>query len=258
MGKSKKNKPSVGWIKVSRKLVENPISSKPTYLSVWIHLLLMANHKETYFIWNNKKQTLKPGQLLTGLKKLSKKTGIPQGTVYRILKYLENEKQIEQKKTTKFTVITIVNWGKYQTGEGQNEKQIENRLKTNEKQIETYKNVNKNDNKNVKENISKDIAKPSYGNKDINTCIEYLKEKVGGQLDGTEKSNRQYCYNLIRKIKKGYPDLDAVEQVKIVIDIATADPFHSKNATSFKYLFYNFVKIIKQAKENTNRVVEIK
>lgn len=124
----------------------------------------------------------------------------------------------------------------------------------------TRQNCLPNNNK-VKENkinVSKDTDKSSYGNKDINTCIEYLKEKVGGQLDGTEKSNRQYCYNLIRKIKKGYPDLDAVEQVKIVIDIATADPFHSKNATSFQYLFYNFVKIIKQAKENTNRVVEIK
>jgi len=198
MGKSKKNKLSVGWIKVSRKLVENPISSKPTYLSVWIHLLLMANHKETYFIWNNKKQTLKPGQLLTGLKKLSKKTGIPQGTVYRILKYLENEKQIEQKKTTKFTIITIVNWGKYQTSEGQNEKQIENRLKTNEKQIETYKNVNKNVNENVKENISKDTDKSSYGNKDVKDLKEFLIKNYPKALDGITDSRklwnlRQVC-----------------------------------------------------------------
>jgi DNA-binding IclR family transcriptional regulator len=72
----------------------------------------MANHNEVSFIWNGKKQILREGQLLTGLKKLSEKTGIAQATVYRILKYLENEKQIEQQKTTKYTVITIVNWGR--------------------------------------------------------------------------------------------------------------------------------------------------
>jgi hypothetical protein len=114
--------------------------------------------------------------------------------------------------------------------------------------------INKN-----KINISKDIGKPSsYGNPDINTCIDYLKEKVGGQLDGTQKSNRQYCYNLIRKIKKGYPELDPVEQVKVIIEVAIADAFHSKNTTSFKYLYYNFVKIIKQAQGDTNKVAEIK
>ncbi len=97
-----------------------------------------------------------------------------------------------------------------------------------------------------------------YGNEDINECMEYLKEKVGGQLDGTEKENRRYCYNLLRKIKKGYPQLDPVQQVKILINIATNDKFHSKNTTSFKYLFYNFVRIVKQAQEARSEVIEIK
>jgi DNA-binding transcriptional regulator YhcF (GntR family) len=129
-----------GWIKLHRKLLSNCISNKPEYAWLWITLLLLAQHSESSFIWNNKKQILESGQFLTGLKKLSKKTGIAQGTVYRILKYLENEKQIEQQKTTKYTIITILNWDTYQQNEQQNEKQIENRLKTNRKQIETYKN----------------------------------------------------------------------------------------------------------------------
>lgn len=143
---------SQGWVKLHRKLLDNCISDKPEYFSLWVHLLLLANHQESTFIWNNKKQIIKAGQFLTGLKVLAKKTGIAQGTVYRILKYLENEKQIETQKTTKYTIISIVNWNKYQGNETQNEKQIENRLKTNEKQIET----NKNDNniKNEKKYIS--------------------------------------------------------------------------------------------------------
>ena len=123
----------------------------------------------------------------------------------------------------------------------------------------TTKNFIGNNNK-INKNIyiSKDIGKPVslkkkdkekkeriYGNKDINECITYLREKVGGQLDGTERENRRYCYNLLRKIKKIYPEANTVEQVKKLIDIALEDKFHKRNATSFKYLFYNFVKISK-------------
>ena len=119
----------IGYVKLSRRLLSNPIFKKPAYLSVWLYLLLNAQHEESSFIWNNKKQILGVGQLLTGIKVIAKKTGIAQSSVYRILKYLENEKQIEQQKTTKFTVITVLNWGKYQGCEKQNGKQMENRWK---------------------------------------------------------------------------------------------------------------------------------
>ena len=108
-------------------------------MNLWIHLLLMANHKEeTSFIWNGKKQTLKKGQLLTGRKKLSKKTGITPSQVYKILKYLEKEQQIEQQTTTKFTIITIKNWGEYQRKNNKSN----NRVTTEEQQSNTFKNDN--------------------------------------------------------------------------------------------------------------------
>lgn len=244
-----KNTINKGWVSVHRQLLDNPISSKPTYLSVWIHLLLMANHKETSFIWNGKKQTVKAGQVLTGLKKLSEKTGIAQATIYRILKYLENEKQIEQQKTTKYTLITIVNWDKYQKNEKQNEKQMKNKRKTNEKQMKTYNNVNNENNEN---NISNDIGKKpsSYGNEEINACISYLKQKIDAELDGSVTENRRYCYNLLRKLKKQYPDTEAVNNVKLLIDIGLQDRFHRKNITSFKYLFYNAQRIIQSYKSD--------
>ena len=125
-----------GWVKIHRKLLENPISSKPEYFSVWVHLLLMANHKPTSFIWNYKKQELKEGQLLTGLKALSRETGVSQGTLYRILKYLEREGQIKMQTTTKYTVITILNWEKYQENEKQNEMKMKWKCNENEKQNE--------------------------------------------------------------------------------------------------------------------------
>ena len=120
---------ATGYIKLHRKLLDNCISTRPEYLALWVTLLLMANHAENSFIWNDEKITIRAGQLLTGLKQLSKKTGIAQTTVYRILKFLENEKQIEQHKTTKFTILTIVQWDAYQHNEQQSGKQTENKRK---------------------------------------------------------------------------------------------------------------------------------
>lgn len=186
-------KESMGWIKVNRRLLENPISNKPAYISLWIHLLLMANHQESSFIWNNKKEVLKKGQLLTGIKVLAKKTGIAEGTVYRILKYLENEKQIEQQKTTKFTVITIVNWCKYQENEEQNAKQIKNRLKTDRKQNKTYKN-DKNE-ENDENDIPKGKGTPLKGNT-VNLLQKALKDSFPIPLTGI--TDRKKLHNLIQ------------------------------------------------------------
>lgn len=112
--------------------------------------------------------------------------------------------------------------------------------------------ANKNKINKNKLNMSKDIGKKpnSYGNEDINTCISYLKQKISADLDGSVKENRRYCYNLLRKLKKQYPDTEAVDNIKLLIDIGVQDRFHRKNITSFKYLFYNAQRIIQSYKSD--------
>jgi len=74
---------------------------------------------------------------------LSKKTGVAESQIYKILKYLELEQQIKQYKTNKYTIIAIQNWGEYQSkGEKRN-----NRVTTTQQQSNTYNNVNNNINK---------------------------------------------------------------------------------------------------------------
>ena len=134
-----------GWIKIHRKLLDNPIANKPHYLSVWITLLLLASHKEYEVLVGDKKILIKRGQLLTGRKKLAEATGVQESKIERILKRLENDQQIEQQSTNKFRLITINNYDSYQIDEQQNEQQMNNKRTTNEQQMNTYKKV-----KNVK------------------------------------------------------------------------------------------------------------
>jgi hypothetical protein len=103
-----------GWIKVHRSLKDKGYYKNSSYIHLWIHLLLSVNHEPTEFFWNGKIIYLKPGQFITGRKKISFETGIPETTIERVLNCLESEHQIGQQKTTKYRLITILNWEKWQ------------------------------------------------------------------------------------------------------------------------------------------------
>lgn len=153
-----------GWIKLHRKTLDNPIITKDSdYLAVWIYLLLNTTHKEYDVLFKGERVTLKRGQLLTGRKSISEKLKIDENKVQRILKSLENEHQIEQQKSNKNRLITIVSWDKYQQDEQQNEQQLNNKRTTTEQQVNTNKNV-KNDN-----NITTTVG---------DSCVDGLQEII--------------------------------------------------------------------------------
>ena len=127
-----------GWIKLHRKLQEKGYYKNSKYVHLWVHLLLLANHKEHEYMHDGHLIMVKEGQLITGRTQLSVATGIPETTIERILKLLENEHQIGQQKTNKYRVITILNWKEHQ------ERTPERT--TNGQQTDTYKNDKKEKN----------------------------------------------------------------------------------------------------------------
>lgn len=134
-----------GWIRVHRKIIDAPWFSKSEYVHLWLYLLLKANHKDQEVFIGNEKVLVKRGQLLTSRHKLSEVVHVQENKIYRILKCFENEHQIEQHKTRKYTVISIVNYDTYQKSEQDNEQQMNNKRTTDEQQMNTNNN-DKNDN----------------------------------------------------------------------------------------------------------------
>jgi hypothetical protein len=104
----------------------------------------------------------------------------------------------------------------------------------------------------TKETITKETIQKKRGTKKVpNPQILELKtflESEVGTLDGTQKENGQYCYNLIRKMKKDYPEHDPVDSIKLLIERGLEDRFHKRNITGFKYLYYNTKRIIESVK----------
>lgn len=174
-----------GFIKLYRNFTKNIFYKNSEAVHLWIHLLFKANyHENNEFFLNYKKINLKRGQILTGRKMLSLETGISESKVFRLLKLFENEQQIEQQKTNKYTIITINNWDLYQQNEQQNEQQMNNKRTTNEQQMNT---INK-DNKDNKDN------KYNKDNKIDNKIV------IGRFIPPNLEEVKEYCFERKNKI----------------------------------------------------------
>ena len=214
------NENNQGWIKLHRRLLDNPIVQKSQYWHLWTFLLLKASHEKTEFIWNGKRVVLKPGQLLTGREELSRNIKIPPSTIEKILQYLKTEHQIEQQTTNKYRIITIKNWDLYQANEkaGQQKgQQRDNKGTTKEQQRDTYKKEEEGIRRKKKEE-SDDLHQifdhwNSFKGRSIRKLNKELKEQVVSWQSHTLKDDgsiRPEHKNAIRQaLKAGY----SVEEV---------------------------------------------
>jgi hypothetical protein len=135
-----------GYIKLHRKILENPVVCKDSeYFSVWLYLLLNATHKEYPAMFKGEKIMLQPGQLITGRISISDRFNISESKVKRILISLESDQQIERQRSNQNSLITILNWNIYQQSDQQNDQPVTSERPASDQPVTTNKNV-----KNVK------------------------------------------------------------------------------------------------------------
>lgn len=138
-----------GWVKIHRKILDNPSLRRLEYLGLWVYILLSVNHVQTRELFAGKEITLNPGQGIFSTPSLAEQMGLSVSKVRRILESFESEQQIEQLKTPRGTVITVLNWGKYQQREQPNEQLVNNCCTTDEQLMNNLPYLKKNI-KNVK------------------------------------------------------------------------------------------------------------
>ena len=109
----------MSYVKLNRALRDNPIAADPHYLAVWTWLLMLAAYRPHSVILHGIQTELEAGQLATSVRILGEKSGVKKDKVATILVCLEKEKMIRRKVSNKYTVITLVNWAKYQVEETQ-------------------------------------------------------------------------------------------------------------------------------------------
>lgn len=142
-----------GWIKVHRKILDNPIVCKDgDHVAIWVYLLVNATHQEQPALFKGEKITLKPGQLITGRKAISQKLTINESKVRRVLTSFENDQQIDRKISNQNSLISILNWVEYQTDDQQIDQRVTNERPTSDQRVTTNKNEKNVKNERMKRN----------------------------------------------------------------------------------------------------------
>lgn len=179
-----------GWIKLHRQIVDNDLwfSERFSKAQAWMDLLLLANHKTKTAFLRGVEVSVDKGQLAYSIVSLSKRWQWNERTVDKYLKWLENKQMIQTKKTNVTTLITIVNYCKYQDNTEQSTEQYTERVQS---RVQT----NKND-KNEKKLLDK-------SNKVVNDQVEFVLkefERVTG-FRPTDKTPRRVAWNFVQRSK---------------------------------------------------------
>lgn len=126
-----------GWIKLHRKILDNPIFLKPDLFQLFSYCLLRANHSEAKIIWNGKEEILEKGCFITGRKILAEDTGQTESGIFRRLKVLQTLKIISVKSNNRFSVVKVLNYSLYQGADVEDEQPVNNQRTTTEQPANT-------------------------------------------------------------------------------------------------------------------------
>lgn len=124
-----------GFIALHRSLLSWGWHADPATGWLFVNLLLMANWTDSD--WQG--MTIKRGQLVTGRKALAAQTGLSERQIRTALDHLKSTTELTIKSTNKFSLITIVNYRKFQDVQSdidqQNDQQVDQRPTSNRPQL---------------------------------------------------------------------------------------------------------------------------
>ena len=152
-----------GYIKLYRSMTNWEWYSDSNTKAVFLHLLLNANLEETRYM----NHVIPKGGLVTGYPALSRQLGISIQSVRTAIKHLKLTNEITVKSTNRFSIVTIVNWEKYQGGKtrltGKTTDKLTVSQQSTNSQLTTEKEYKNKELKNIKEEIHKEeISINSY------------------------------------------------------------------------------------------------
>ncbi len=133
-----------GYIKHYRKVMDSFVWTNPYMYKLWSLCLMKAAHEKRKLLFNGKEVWLNSGEFVTGRDALTfemnkgakREHQVNSTSVWRWIKLFEKEGMLDIKSTTKYSVISISNWGAYQS----DEQQVDIKWTSSEQQVDTNKN----------------------------------------------------------------------------------------------------------------------
>lgn len=190
------------YVKLFRKITKWEWWPDPPTRDVFIYCLIRANWKDGRF----KGHEVKRGQFVTSLPTMARETGFSVQQVRTAIKHLKSTGELTQSSTSKWSVITVLNYDRYQETNRQTNRQL-----TGNQQATNNNRRSKEVKKERSIGVSKDTL--SSNDDDVAAVIDHLNERTGSHYrhgtQGTEKYIRA-------RLAEGYTveDLNAVTDTK--------------------------------------------
>lgn len=148
-----------------------------------------------------------------------------------------------------------------------NQNEIKWKSNWNQTEIKPKENIKIKNNKkenNITLSKDKEEDKSSYGNEEINKCLDLIKQYNNGLIDGTKQNQRRFWKHLINKLN----ELDSIKDwrftreqtLEIILKVVSQNKYHSWKITSPEAIYRNLsllMNVVKNdiAKVNTGNVV---
>jgi hypothetical protein len=192
-----------GWIKLHRKFIEWEWYADLPVKILFLHLLLKVNHKDKQ--WRG--MLIKKGSCITSYSKMAKQSHLTLKQVRTSLNKLKETGEVAHTATSKFSLIKLNNYDKYQAGGTPKGSQRAHRGHTEG----TPRATNKNDKnvKNGKNMIASDNARgqklpfKETNGKEISSLISAFQKSVNPTLKFQNMTQRKACARLIKEF--GFP-----------------------------------------------------
>ncbi|WP_248315237.1 DnaD domain protein, partial [Staphylococcus aureus] len=246
-----------GWISIDRSIQNHWLfKEKRTFskFEAWIYLLMEANHSKAKVPIGNQIVTVERGQRLTSILTLSDLFNWSRFKVKTFLDLLESDGMLEVKTTSKYTLITIVNYDFYQSEQGRNQHQNDINPTSKQHQTNTNNNDNKDNNeKNVNNEKKKITAFDFFQDNGFGFITPYNLDDLNYYLDSFENDSDEIVTASLKiakdrnKVTWGYAksilntwlnaNLKSIEQVRA---------FEKQQLESKKQ---NYKPFVKQSKE---------
>lgn len=185
-----------GFIALHRKIIDWEWYNDVNTTRVFIHLLMTANHKNK----NWRGIVIKRSQIVTSRSKLAEETGLTEQQVRTSLNRLKSTSNITSTSTSKYTVITVCNYGTYQDIKTEHQPALQPALQPASNQQATSKQpqLNNDNNETKKEKPSYEGKKKSSKRKPPEFVIpayEIVEAHFLGKYSNVKKSYIKRAYD---------------------------------------------------------------